>query len=63
MECNDCKQVYRAEDTKQTCPKCGGRGTVLTNIAHIYGNRAERCKAMKAHLPMEKYFPCDCKVG
>ena len=64
MQCDDpkCGQLYRADDVKQPCPKCGGKGTVLGNIARSYGNRAERRKAAKAHLPMEKYFPCPvCK--
>ncbi len=63
MQCDDCKQVYRADDVKQPCPKCGGRGTVLTDVSHIYGNRAERRKAVKARLPMAKYLPCpDCQL-
>lgn len=64
MQCDDCKRVYRADDVKQPCPKCGGKGTVLEDVSQMYGNRAERRKAKKAHLPMEKYFPCpECKRG
>jgi len=58
MQCDDCKEIYRADNTNQPCPKCGGKGSVLENISHIYGNRAERRRAMKAKLPMEKYFSC-----
>ncbi len=45
----------------QICPRCKGRGTILVDISKSYGNRAERRRAMKAKLPMLKYFPCpDC---
>ena len=62
MRCDDCKEVYLAENEKQPCPKCGGKGMVLVDISKIlYGNRAERRKARKAGLPFEKYLPCpDC---
>ena len=38
------------------CLVCSGRGTQLVNIR--YGNRAEHRRAIKAHLPMQKYLPC-----
>ena len=66
MQCDDCGQVYRAESDKCPCPRCGGKGTVLIDYSIHYGNRAERRRAKKAGLPMEKYVPCpDCskKVG
>ncbi len=58
VQCNDCNEIYLAENEKQLCPKCGGKGTILADVSHIYGNRTERRKAKKAHLPMEKYLPC-----
>lgn len=59
---DDCKTVYRAEDTKHPCPRCGGHGTVLVDISHTYGNRSERRRAARAKLPMKKYLECpDCK--
>jgi Zn finger protein HypA/HybF involved in hydrogenase expression len=54
MQCDDCREVYRADDVKQPCPKCGGKGTVLEDVSEMYGNRAERRKARKAGLPMSK---------
>ncbi len=40
------------------CPACGGKGSILYDIAKSYGNRAERRRAEKAGLPMHKYLPC-----
>ncbi len=59
MQCDDCNQIYRADDEKQPCPTCGGKGTVLVDITNeLYRNRAEKRAAKKARLPTAKYFPC-----
>ena len=62
MQCNDCNKVYLAENEKQPCPKCGGKGTVLVDITReFYPNRAARRKAHKEKI--EKWLPCpDCEV-
>lgn len=61
MQCNDCDELYRADDAKQPCPKCGGKGTVLVDITKdFYPNRAARRKAKGEKI--EKYLPCpNCK--
>lgn len=58
MQCDDCKHIYRTNDIKQPCPKCGGKGTVLVDVTReCYPNRAARRKGGK----VEKYLPCpDC---
>ncbi len=63
MQCDDCKQVYQAENEKQPCPKCGGKGTILVDITmQSFPNRAERRKAGYYHgKKLEKYLPCDCQ--
>ena len=62
MRCDDCDNIYLAENEKQPCPECGGRGIIISDVSRMYGNRAERRKAKKAGFPMEKYLPCpSCK--
>ena len=63
MQCNDCEKVYRADDTKQMCPYCGGKGTVLVDVTReMYPNRTERRAAGYHHgKKVEKYLPCKCK--
>ncbi len=57
MRCDDCKELYRVDNPKQLCPKCGGKGTVLVDVtSEYYANRAERRKAKNAKI--EKYLPC-----
>ena len=63
MQCDDCKEIYRANNIKQPCPKCGGKGTVLVDITGTYfANRADRRKQGYYHgKKLEKYLPCpDC---
>ena len=63
MQCDDCKQVYLADNKKQPCPKCGGHGTVLVDVTDEYfPNRKERRAAGYIHgKKLEKYLPCpDC---
>ncbi len=65
MQCDDCKELYRADDSKQSCPRCGGKGTVLVDVtATMYPNRAARRKDKIYHgKKVEKYLPCpDCQV-
>ena len=63
MQCDDCKEVYLADNERQPCPCCGGKGTVLVDITReFYPNRAARRKAKNEKI--EKYLPCpDCKGG
>lgn len=57
MQCDDCREVYRAENEKQSCPRCGGKGTVLVDITRgYYPNRAARRAAHNERI--EKYLPC-----
>ncbi len=69
MECEDCKQIYRANDTKQPCPTCGGKGIVLADLTGEFSavnlplihapNRKERRKAgYYGKRKLEKYLPC-----
>jgi len=61
MQCDDCREIYRADSAKQPCPKCGGKGTVLVDITQqYYPNRAARRAAHKERIM--KLLPCpDCK--
>ncbi len=57
MQCDDCKEIYRADDVKQPCPRCGGKGTVLVDITkQYYPNRAARRAVKKERII--KYLPC-----
>ncbi len=60
MQCDDCREIYRADDVKQPCPKCGGKGTVLVDVTGAYfPNRKERRKAgYYGKRKLEKYLPC-----
>jgi RecJ-like exonuclease len=58
--CKDCPETTARRKTTN-CPRCGGTGMVLVDISQSYGNRAERRRAKRAKMPMEKYLPCpDC---
>ncbi len=60
MECNDCHEVYRADNESQSCPRCGGKGTVMVDLFADF-NRAERRKR-KNDSQQYKQVPCpDCK--
>lgn len=57
MQCNDCDEIYLADNEKQPCPRCRGKGTVLIDITkEFYPNRATRRKAHNEKI--EKYLPC-----
>ncbi len=57
MQCDDCREVYRADNEKQLCPRCGGKGTVLVDITKdYYPNRAARRAAHSEKI--EEYLPC-----
>jgi len=60
MQCDDCGELYRADNTKQPCPNCGGKGTVLADVTgQFFGNRQERRKAgYYGKRKLEKYLPC-----
>ena len=63
MQCNDCEKIYLADNEKQTCPYCGGKGTVLIDVTNEYfPSRKERRAAGYIHgKKLEKYLPCKCK--
>ncbi len=57
MHCDDCGENYRADDVKQPCPRCGGKGTVIVDITkQYYPNRAARRKAHNENVL--KNIPC-----
>jgi len=60
MQCNDCEQVYLADDIKGKCPQCGGVGTVLVDLTSQYfPNRRERRAAGYIHgKKLEKWLQC-----
>jgi len=62
MQCDDCEEIYLAENKNQPCPNCGGKGTVLVDVTReFYPNRAARRAARNEKI--EKWFPCpECKV-
>ena len=65
MQCNDCEDVYLADDVSGKCPKCGGAGTLLVDVTSEYfPSRKERRAAGYIHgKKLEKYSPCpSCKV-